>query len=418
MWLLIVMILLMPYEANPYLYIAENLAGIFPDFTLIKALGLLGFAWAALKIASGDTATELLASRPAKLFLLFFCGVVFAGAFSGTGFVAISRYLAFLLFLPFVLVSVRTLTDLKRVLMTMVLAYVLVFPYAVRQMMRFGQRLGVGLYETNYLATIIVLVIPLAFVFAYQQRDQLRRVLWTGAGFVLVTMLFMTSSRGGFVGLLVAGMVFIYRRRGALAAVTVVCLLVVSIFVLPTDLGTRAIATIFDEHSQELTPGLEQSNRAHVALFWAALRMIADNPLFGVGPLNFKSLSTQYTGLQVANIAHNSFLEIAAEFGLPMLAIFLVLLVSTFRILRRATRVTGSREADELAGWAEGLRSGLIGFLVAGWFISAQYEKMFWLSIFVTITVGHFARAYTTVPAADEAPEGAMELTPAPQAWP
>ena len=291
------------------------------------------------------------------------------------------------MFLPFVIVAVRTQRDLGRVLMAMVLSYVLVFPYAVRQMVRFGDRLGVGLYETNYMATILVLLVPLAFAFAAQQRMAARRALWIGCGLLLVLMVFLTSSRGGFVGLLVAGMVFVYRRRGLAGAVTVLLVLLGGVLLLPTDLGTRALATVFQDGSQ-LPAGLEQSNRAHLALFWAALRMIADSPLIGVGPLNFKSLSTLYTGLDQGNIAHNSFLEIAAEFGVPALVVFVLLLVATFRTLGRATRATGSPEARELAGWAEGLRSGLIGFLVAGCFISAQYEKFLWLSVFLTIVLG------------------------------
>ena len=38
------------------------------------------------------------------------------------------------------------------------LAYVLVLPYAVRQMMRYGGRLGTGIYETNYFAANLVLI--------------------------------------------------------------------------------------------------------------------------------------------------------------------------------------------------------------------------------------------------------------------
>jgi putative inorganic carbon (HCO3(-)) transporter len=388
MWLLLAMIMIMPYEANPYLYLADNLLGIFPDFTVIKALGLLGFAWAGMRLAAGDPAVRLLGHRPARLFLVFLGVVAVVAIAHGTGFqYAISRYLGFLVFLPFVIVAVRTQRDLGRVLIAMVLSYVLVFPYAVRQMVRFGDRLGVGLYETNYMATILVLLVPLAFAFAAQQRMAARRALWIGCGLLLVLMVFLTSSRGGFVGLLVAGMVFVYRRRGLAGAVTVLLVLLGGVLLLPTDLGTRALATVFQDGSQ-LPAGLEQSNRAHVALFWAALRMIADSPLIGVGPLNFKSLSTLYTGLDQGNIAHNSFLEIAAEFGVPALVVFVLLLVATFRTLGRATRATGSPEARELAGWAEGLRSGLIGFLVAGCFISAQYEKFLWLSVFLTIVLG------------------------------
>ena len=35
MWLLALMILIMPFEASPYLYIAPNFLGVFPDFTVI-----------------------------------------------------------------------------------------------------------------------------------------------------------------------------------------------------------------------------------------------------------------------------------------------------------------------------------------------------------------------------------------------
>jgi O-antigen ligase len=229
-------------------------------------------------------------------------------------------------------------------------------------------------------------------------------------------MVFLASSRGAFVGLLAAGMVFVYRRRGLGGAVAVMLVLLGSVLLLPTDLGTRAVATLFQDSGQ-LPPGLEQSNRAHVALFWAALRMIGDNPLIGVGPLNFKSLSTLYTGLDQGNIAHNSFLEIAAEFGLPALAVFVLLLAATLGTLGRATRLTGSPEAQELAAWAEGVRSGLIGFLVAGCFISAQYEKVLWLTLFLAVVLGALAahRAWLDAWAdAEPAPDGELEAAPEP----
>jgi O-antigen ligase len=414
MWLLLAMIFIMPFEANPYLYLAPNLLGVFPDFTAIKLLGLLGFAWAMMRLSAGDRNAALLGSRAAVLFLVFFVGVLFAGLFSGSGFQAISRYLAFLLFLPFVVVAVQTPEDLRRVLKAMTLSLIVVFPYALRQMIRYNERLGVGLYETNYFATILVLVIPMAFVFAAQAPDALRRTLWTLGGLLLVLQLFLTSSRGGFLGLLVASMVFVYRRRGLGGALGIVAILLVGLIVVPTDLGSR-LWTIFGDRIADMPAGLDASNRAHEALFWAALQMIGDNPIFGVGPLNFKALSTLYTGLPQGNIAHNSFLEVAAEFGLPVLAVFVMLIVTTFRTLNAATGLAGTDRGWRIAGWAEGLRSGLLGFLVAGFFISAQYEKMFWLAVFLTIALGRFAREAATVEAEAPAPESDVALEPLPQ---
>jgi O-antigen ligase len=418
MWLLMAMVYIMPDEANPYLYISPNLFGVFPDFTVIKLLGLVGFAWAMMRLCAGDRNASLLGSRTAMLFLLFFFGVVFAGILSGSGFVAISRYFAFLIFLPFVLVAVQTPEDLRRVLTAMTLSMIVVFPYALRQMLRYGDRLGVGLYETNYFATILVLVIPMAFVFAAQAPDGVRRTLWTLGGLLLVLELFLTSSRGGFLGLLVASMVFVYRRRGLTGALGIVAMLLVGLIVVPTDLGSR-LWTVFGDHSSEVPLGLAVSNRAHEALFWAALKMIVDNPIFGVGPLNFKSLSTAYTGLTQGNIAHNSFLEVAAEFGLPMFALFMLLIITTFRTLNATTQLAGTDAGWRLAGWAEGMRSGLLGFLVAGFFISAQYEKLFWLAVFLTIVLGRFAREAATAQVAEVEPEPeadvALEPLPQPQ---
>src|SRR5258708_20273810 len=106
------MSLIISYEASPYLYIAPNFLGVFPDFTVIKLLGLVGFAWAMMRLASGYPHGALLGSRPASLFLLFFFGVLFAGLVSGSGFLAISPSPAFLPFLPFVLLIAQPQPDL------------------------------------------------------------------------------------------------------------------------------------------------------------------------------------------------------------------------------------------------------------------------------------------------------------------
>jgi O-antigen ligase len=406
MVLLLLMILVMPFEQSPYLKIADSFLGV-QDFTVIKFLGILGFGWAALKIASGELREGLFSSRQARLFLVFYFGIVLVGLIHGTGFLVVQRYLAFLLFLPFVLMSVRTERDVRLVLTAVVASFVLVFPYALRQMIRYDSRLGIGLSETNYFAANLVLVIPVAFALARLQLVRRKRILWLAAGALLVLSLYLTSSRGGFLGLIVAAAVFAYRQRGLGGALGLLSLLI--LLALPTDLGTRALATITE--SGEAPSGLQYSNRAHEALFWAALRMIADEPLLGVGPQNFKPLSTSYTGLDVANIAHNSYLELGAEMGLLILAVFVLLLVVTYGTLARASRLRGP-EARVLAGLALGMQIGLIGFFVSATFISAQYEKLFWLFVFLSIPVERLARrrAWAPVPAPTEpaatTPEG------------
>lgn len=404
MWLLLLIILLMPYETSPYLYLADNFLGILPDFTVIKLLGLVGFVGALFSLASGWLPEGLLASRQGRMFGLFVLGVVVAGLLSGSGLLPISRYMLFLMFLPFVLITVRTHEDFRAVLAMMVLSLAITVPYGLRQMVRYESRMGVGLYEPNYLAANLVLVIPVALALAASQPRRPTRLLWVGAAVLLVASLYLTSSRGGFLGLLVAALVFVYRRRGPAAAAGALALLVVA--VIPTGLGERAAATLFP--SAEAPPGLEASNEAHVALFWAALRMISEAPLTGVGPYNFKDLSQAYSGLDRPAIAHNTFLELAAEAGIPVLLLFLLLLAAVFAAFRRAQAAAGTGpQAAERALLAEGLRGGLLGFLVAAGFISAQYEKWFWLVVFLSIVLDRLT-ARAAAPAGAEAPPPAV----------
>src|SRR5215510_15085929 len=101
MWLLLLMIAIMPYEQSPYLQLGENLLGIFAGFTVIKAVGLLGFGWAAVRLASGDAMTYRLGSRQATTFYVFLVAVAVLGMMHSSGFqYVIGRYIAYAVFLP------------------------------------------------------------------------------------------------------------------------------------------------------------------------------------------------------------------------------------------------------------------------------------------------------------------------------
>src|SRR5262245_16818728 len=146
-WLLLLIILIMPFEMSPYLYISPSFLGLIPDFTVIKLLGMLGFAWAVFKIVMlnrrGRGGERVFESLPAQLFGAMFAGVVVSAILNESPMFAITKYVVFVLFLPFVLVTVRTELDLKRAVTTIVIAMTLVFPYAYRQMGRYDARFGV-----------------------------------------------------------------------------------------------------------------------------------------------------------------------------------------------------------------------------------------------------------------------------------
>ena len=83
------------------------------------------------------------------------------------------------------------------------------------------------------------------------------------------------------------------------------------------------------------------------------------NPLFGVGPEQFPAAEgtlspfaeRQQFGIGVRwNAAHNSFIQIGAELGLPGLALFIAIIASAFAALRRAGRADATPAGRERRG--------------------------------------------------------------------
>src|SRR5262245_3678300 len=109
----------------------------------------------------------------------------------------------------------------------------------------------------------------------------------------------------------------------------------------------------------------------------AAIALITAHPFAGVGPGNF------YDESGLANNAHNNYLQIAAELGLPPLALFLVVSVSALR----------SAWASAQQSWpAWGLFLGLGAYLVtclAGHpLLVAGAAYPFWIALGLAASLG------------------------------
>jgi hypothetical protein len=390
------MIFVMPFEKSPYLKISASFLGIFPEFTLIKLLGLVGLVWVLWQIGAGRLSLGLLASWQSKAFFVFLGTVVIAGQVSGTGTLAFTRYLSLALFFPIMLVAVQSEQDVKSTIWACVGVMILVFPYALRQLWRFGGRLGVGLYEPNYLALALVLLIPLAVILARQQETTGRQVFWSiGAG-ILVMSLILTSSRGGFLGLLVSMGLLCFKmaRRPFLIASVAVTGLLIFVLVVPTNLGQRLHASL-DADVQDA--GVSASTEAHIDLFKAGLGMIAENPVFGVGLGEFKQQSSVYYDVAKDRIAHNTYIQIAAESGVPALLAFLIFVGCILRSLSQSATMAREQGRPHMREWAVALQAGLGGYLVSACFLSAQFEKFFWLFVFLSMVMERILDAQATV---------------------
>src|SRR6202158_6464277 len=94
--------------------------------------------------------------------------------------------------------------------------------------------------------------------------------------------------------------------------------------------------------------------------------MIKAHPFTGVGLGNFKPLMPRYveagTNITVDTLAHNMYIEVAAELGLPALLVFLGIICFTYRSLVRLRKAPSTHPL--IRRTASALRAGLVGFAV------------------------------------------------------
>jgi len=125
--------------------------------------------------------------------------------------------------------------------------------------------------------------------------------------------------------------------------------------------------------------------------------MIEAHPIAGVGLGNFKPLMPLYmsvtpgTGVDVDSMAHNMFIEVAAELGLPALLVFLAIFCFTYRTLGKLRRSPSTHSL--IRETAAALQAGLVGFAVAGSFVSAEYEKTSWMGFALMFCLLPLARS-------------------------
>jgi O-antigen ligase len=120
------------------------------------------------------------------------------------------------------------------------------------------------------------------------------------------------------------------------------------------------------------------------------------DPVLGLGPDNFPAAEgtlspladRQQYGIGVRwNAAHNSFVQAGAELGVPGLALFIAIIVSTFAALRQSGR--SERALAEAGGdWpllTPALTASFLGFVVGSFFLSLAYSEMLYTLVALAI---------------------------------
>ena len=186
----------------------------------------------------------------------------------------------------------------------------------------------------NHFAGYLELVIPLALaagLIRRAQRSMMRR-LWLSVSIVVMAAAFiLTQSRGAWLALSISLFVMaavaaksLSRDKKGILILVLVAALAASLIYFGRDVISQRIEGTTNAE------GREASFETRLKIWRGTLEMIKENPItgMGIGTFIWEFPRFRPEGLNVqANFAHNDYLEIAAEMGIPAALIIISLFI-------------------------------------------------------------------------------------------
>ena len=220
-----------------------------------------------------------------------------------------------------------------------------------------GKRLSAGLQQYGKLAAYLCTVLPLIMGWTLNayRNPKLRQQLWYWLPLSLggIVLLFMTRSRGAFLALFIGLMVMLILRRAWKTILIFVLAGALFVSILP-----RSMVIHLDRENKE------QSLIERFELWNRAWDVIEARPLTGTGINTYAVAHQQFDkrkSWRVQNYyAHNGYLQIGAEIGLPGL-FFLIFFFLRWAWIHRPQSFEKNPETE--IRW--GLFVGMISFMVA-----------------------------------------------------
>ena len=375
-------ILLIPFGNHPLL--SYNAGGITP----IKVFGGLALLSAIIEIVGRKNNGSPFWTPVSKYFMGLMAIVTMSALVNGVSFNSevLLRFVSIIMFYITTVALVNSRERFIRVIMLTVVCMDIAALYMFREYSLYGARYdnfrpsGI-LGDPNYTALNLLTMIPVAY-FIYKDATEKNIIIFAVVSLGLyLGALGLSQSRGGFLGFAIELILILIILKFRLRTMLVFgCLLVILVNFLPVNIMSRF-------NSDEV--GVKVSTDSRYELLVTGINMFKSNLLFGVGPGNFKQNSDVYNvKITKKQIAHNSYLELAAELGIMGIALFLLIARRTLIDLKRLRESV--LDDPQLKSIITGLGVGIVGYLVAALFLSAEFEKIIWLLIFASAAATKF----------------------------
>jgi O-antigen ligase len=211
----------------------------------------------------------------------------------------------------------------------------------------------------NWLGRVLILPLGLAIAGFVGGRGMIQRALAVGCAAFIGLGIFVSMSRGAVVAMIAMLLVFLYRMRARWHIVAIVVLLLGASMMMPDAFYQRMYAVMSGE---------DDTGSGRLDIWRTGLQEFERFGVLGAGLSNFSRVH------QDGRAAHNIFLMMLIESGVPGLAMMFAAIASGLLAVRRA------RSAGHGSIVLSALEAACIGTLMSGMFADTLWRKSFWLA--------------------------------------
>jgi O-antigen ligase len=356
------------------------------EMTAIKYLGGVCLILAVIRLSGRPGLIRAIYPGPllwsVAFLVLGFLSAIDDTAVTDIGQRSIMSVVSFLVLLIATLVFVDSPKSLRTVLLVAIASMAYASLHLLREWQAYGHfamnyRPGWIAGDPNYFTISALIVLPITYHLLQAPLGAWeRRLCLFSFTFTLIATV-LAASRGGFLAGLGAGALILYRSHRPLRKLSVALAVGIPLLlVAPASPLTRLLTP---------APSDTQASDARTQHWSAAIAMFSASPFTGTGLGTFRLHVPDFSDstLRRAFVAHNSYLELAAELGLPGFIAFVGILVSSYRAAG-AARLRTVRSDTFVHHAVAGLQPSLLAFGLAIFFLSAHFTKLFWLMVFIT----------------------------------
>lgn len=262
-----------------------------------------------------------------------------------------------------------------------------------------------GNLDPNDFAFVLDGLLPIVATFALVSRG-VKRISYSAASLWVILEILRTESRGGLLGLLsVITLIIVLlpinrrdrilpRPSKAMIAGRIALMMLGGIVVWHLIPHSARVRFETLRHADSGYNANLNNPNGRLAIWLQALPLTLRRP-WGWGAGAFNAADGMFGGGNY-RAAHNMYLQALIELGVEGLAVFLAVLVSSVRRLKReAFARPDPIELDELErrAFARAMIASFAGFCVAGFFLAELYIQVLWIVVGLSCLVGRSAGA-------------------------